>query len=262
MKKIITMVLIAVLAVTVAGCAERTIAPAVPVDEYGRRDTPVRVGNGTSSSRYAGEHSLDMAIENSDIIADITIIEWLGETSNTFFLARVNQTLKGGNFEEIEIIQVGNSIATDEGFPLFKNGNRFLAFLRKSSAQEGKHKGRYWVCITTLLDVLEHEKEPYLISRWHDFDQDLVENNNLRKIEGKLRSSVNEEFAKYDPVLAEVRGIAVETNKDLELDKFIEEEKRRNGIEHVPSEKQSHRDVFSYDEVVEIITHRLKEGGE
>jgi len=263
MKKVITLILTAGMLCTIAGCVSKesqgsegnqrgTEINSVenpPIDEHGRRDTPVRVGQeGILTSSYAEEYTLDSAIEVADIIADITIIEWLGECEeggfNTFFLAKVNKTLKGKHFEEIEIIQTGGSEFTIPGFPLFKNGDRFLAFLRRGSEQ---NEDKYWANRRMILDILEHDNTPYLVRRGGWLDQKLMGNDDIQKIEGNLKRTVNEEFIKHDPVLAEIRGAIIEANRDVELEKFIEE-------------NRNHRDIFNYYDVVKLVVKMAKEG--
>jgi hypothetical protein len=179
---------------------------------------------------YAEKLTLISAIEKSDIIADITIIEWLGENdSNTFFLAKVNKILKGEHFEEIEVIQMGDSKNTLKDFPLFKNGDRLLAFLDNA---RDYHEDKYWVCITSFLDISEYEGEPYLISRGADFDEEIFENGDIQKIDGRLRRTVNEAFIRHDPLLAEIRGTIFEKN----------------------------RDVFDYNDVVKIVSGIVRDG--
>ena len=271
MKKIIAMVIIAVLVVTIGGCAEQTIDPAarnVPVDEYGRSDTPVRIGQVGRIMPQYDEYTLDLAFEYSDIIADITIVEWIGEAKNgnaTFFRAKVNKTLKGEEYKEIELIQTGDSEFTIVEFPLLKNGDRLLAILKEpSSYSDDDYQGKYWIDHIALLDVLEYEGKPYLLNRgeW-PFGADFRENDDVKKIKGELRDSINEEFRKHDPVLTEIWEETMRHRiSDSNLESFIEEENKRNETESASADNLGHQDVFDYDDVVKIITRRLKEGGE
>jgi hypothetical protein len=273
-SKLIVLMLSAAMTISIAGCSEDTANPAArnaPIDENGYRDTPVRVApNGTISQ--ASGMMLDMAFEYIDIIADITIVEWLGEAQEgyaTFFRAKVNKTLVGEEFEEIEIIQSGNSVATVENLPLFKNGDRILAFLEKTNTspeEKNEYSEKYWVWETIFWDISAHENQTYLISRnYWSFADDFLKNNNVQKIEGELRSSINEGFRKHDPVLAEMRDFELEqaeANRDHAVEKFLEDEAKQLGKEYTPPnliETYIYRDVFDYSAAVNAITKLAKE---
>ncbi|MCL2036843.1 MAG: hypothetical protein FWG83_05610 [Oscillospiraceae bacterium] len=205
-RKSIAIALIAAMTIGIAGCSERgTASEMVVTDSKGRRDTPVRDAPGTIFESYIAEYSFKEVVNKYELIADVTIVEWLGETDEgyTFFEAKVNRVLKGEDTEKIEMIQSGNSKATVSGFPLLKNGDRFLLFSSASNAENKEFKGKYWIQVYTFFDIVENEEEIYLISRYSWFDDDLVKNDNIKKITGEKRTSINETHRTHDPILAQ-----------------------------------------------------------
>jgi hypothetical protein len=271
-RKTMAFLLAMTLLLSIAGCASNEINPVanLPIDEHGRKDTPVRVGESIiNSSHSEKEYSLSDIIEEADVIADITIIEWLGEYTEdihmTFFLAKVNKTLKGKVFEEIEIAQLGSSKSVPVDSPLFKNGDRLLAFMGDMSEAAEMHgddfKGKHRVWGKRFLDVVNHESSFYLLNRGGVFDQILSKNKNVENITEGLKVSINEEFRKNDPIVAEALDLITESDRDdPQVEKFLEEENKRKGMEPVPKENRSHRDIFDYDDVVKVVLSMVKDG--
>jgi hypothetical protein len=272
MKKLTAILLITALTLALTGCASNEVDPNAPdfnrVCAEGRRDTPVRVATGgTLHTTLVKEYTFDVAVEDSDLIADVTIIEWLGESIGTgcatFFRARVNATLKGKEYEEITLLQSGNSEYTMQGFPLFKNGDRLLVFLTKApGAQEAQseHRNNYWTNRATLMDVVEYNSEFYLLNRGGQLHWCLNENDNIQKIGGELWSTVNEQFRKHDPFLVGLWDSIIENERsnDPAMVEFYEEKNRQNSVSP-ELYKPEYRDVFNYDVVVRIIFDMIKE---
>ena len=75
--------------ITIVGCTSQEADPAImsesnstaETDKF--KNTPVRVSaEGTLFESHAKNFTLDMLVEESDIIADVTIVEWLGECND------------------------------------------------------------------------------------------------------------------------------------------------------------------------------------
>ncbi|MDR0325641.1 MAG: hypothetical protein LBI19_06075 [Oscillospiraceae bacterium] len=102
----------------------------------GSGETPVRVGTqGVMHVSLARFYTLEEAVNESDVVLDVTITAWLGENlgdiRTTFFDADVNTALKGNAPDKITLLQIGNSEVTVDSFPLFQKGNRLIVFLSK-----------------------------------------------------------------------------------------------------------------------------------
>lgn len=127
------------------------------------KDTPILFGSGTSKPTVRG-YSYDKLIEEADLIAKVKIVEWLGEsndpTEQTFFKAELLNVLKGAdvkNNKYIEIRQEGSSSTTIKDFPLFKNNDKLILFLKKGDGNV------YWICGTysTVVYVKESSNKEY-----------------------------------------------------------------------------------------------------
>ena len=109
-----------------------------PNINYGQ-DTPVRIGQmGSVKASFVKPYTFAEAYEEADLVVEIVITEWLGELDQeglgqtTYFRAQIIEEYKNNlNFKENEfvLLQSGNSQWTFRGYPLFKNGDRFLLSL-------------------------------------------------------------------------------------------------------------------------------------
>jgi len=163
-----------------------------------------RVGSkGTFFCSYEyGFNGFDDAITKSYDILDFTILEWLKEDSKeipkTFFKARINHsyknTVKQG--EEIIIRQNGNGLETLRGFPLFKEGDRILAFV--NYLEEDSY---YWLINDDLyiFDYTEYENESYWLKRGKITFGDMRE----YEAEAVIAESVIIQGKNNDPILTE-----------------------------------------------------------
>ena len=112
MKKLISILLVIAMAIAIVGCAE-TIYSEVEVAQENEflelseaKDTPVRIGQPGLISGTIVHCSLNDAIEQADIIVDLTITGWLDELTDgdfpkTYFSAKINRTFKGQEYDEI-----------------------------------------------------------------------------------------------------------------------------------------------------------------
>ncbi|MCL2637414.1 MAG: hypothetical protein FWD48_03500 [Oscillospiraceae bacterium] len=207
-NKIFALILIIALTLTLAACAEK---PAQPMD------TPHRIGTqGIIHASHIPLPNLNELIEKSDLIVDITITEWLGENiehSRTFFSAEVNNTFKGEELDEIEIIQSGNSRITLECHPLFKIGDRVLVFLVErewpnlisitKEEWDEIFKDRYeTVSYLDVMDIWEYEDELYLLNR-ADFTplaESILLSDEIEEANEEIKDEIIEQYLEYDPI--------------------------------------------------------------
>jgi hypothetical protein len=200
---------------------------------------------------------LDTSVKGADIIADVTILEWLGEGEySTFFRARVNRTIYGKEYEEIEIALLGNSkIIVEGGSPLFINGDRLLLFFR---GWEDSHV--YNVIFHHIFSVIEQDGVPYILDR--RYTPELWENETVQKINGNLRAAVNENLKKHDPFLTG-RWRSSSSNPSDEMEIIFE------GREHMREElaqtdgsleiyESGLRHVYDYEDVVNFIVEMAR----
>ena len=115
------------------------------------KDTPRQVGQKQYSSSIEG-FEFDKSYNEADIIAQVEILEWLGESNNpdegesTFFKAKLEKTYKNtvdNSLKEIRLLQDGNSHYTNKELPLFKIGDKLILYLKKAVG-EG-YEGTYWI---------------------------------------------------------------------------------------------------------------------
>lgn len=144
MKRFIVLVMLAIITFSVGCSSEKEIAVKVTT-----KDTPTSVGKlGTMEARVES-FSLDDLVDLSDIIAEVEIAEWRGESKKTghektFFTASLKKLYKNTSSEylkEIIIAQAGNSDFTLIDYPLFKKNDRLIVFLKKA-VNDGDY---YWM---------------------------------------------------------------------------------------------------------------------
>jgi len=161
--------------------------------------------------------TLEQATEDAELIVDVTIIEWLGENDEwhrSFFSARVNQTFKGEEYDEIEIVQSGSSHFTLSYHPLFKVGDRMLLFL-----VERKWTGVYtditineWnelyldkynvLSYIDVMDIWEYEGETYLLNRidFSPFFQSVILSEEVIAVSKGVKDEIAAQYLEYDPI--------------------------------------------------------------
>ena len=91
-------------------------------------DTPAVTGAEIAEALFDKKYTLSSAYKASDLVADVSIIEWLYENEATYFRAKINRVYKGGKSagDEIILIQEGNSRLTYEEYPLFQKDDRLI----------------------------------------------------------------------------------------------------------------------------------------
>ena len=135
MKKLMALVLVLVFILSFAGCNNISL----PEQVLEASDTSVRIGkSGSKKASFDKSYSFKEAYSEADLVAEVVITEWLGEldkdgyNKTTYFKATITENFKNElNYQENEItlLQSGNSNWTFKGYPLFKNGDKFLLFL-------------------------------------------------------------------------------------------------------------------------------------
>jgi hypothetical protein len=219
-RKVVSVLLTVVLISVIAGCAESGINP---MRDNSEREN-VNLEEKPESAEYEkdfivsdpymevtltkGEYSLKEAVEEADLIVDVTIKEWLGQSEKgfetTFYKTQVNNTFKGEMFDTVTIKQAGNSNQRIYIFPLFETGDRMLLFLKKSNAdEENKMYGDCYGIVgmyKTVLNVQEYENELFLLNRGvlgflREFYSDVEQN---------INENIIEQFYKNHPLLEEI----------------------------------------------------------
>jgi hypothetical protein len=251
MKKLIAGLLVTVMAVAVAGCTGGHL--------YGKnekysdfKDTPVRVGTlGYSYTEINSPVSLEAAIKQADIIADVSITGWIDEAYpflGTLFSADVNDVIKGEK-SRLTIMQLGTGEDTIRDFPLFRRGDRMLLFLQKIQPEYAEKiktedvNDVYGIIgvYSMIFDVVELDGDKYLLDR-------LMMNNYIRESEltevkevdnSRIIKTLSEQFDKNDPILAEIKNGIL--NREGTLQNWF------------------HSKVFNYDEIINEFSKIIKE---
>lgn len=132
-------------------------------------DTPTRIGSeAVLSAEVDKEYTIKEGVKNSDIVAEVEIIEWIGESSEpsekTFFNAKLVNVFKNTinpSLKEIKIMQDGNSKSTIKGYPLFAKGDKLFLFLKSSSDV----KNTFWIlgAHTSAIQIREANGRKYAI---------------------------------------------------------------------------------------------------
>lgn len=200
--------------------------------------TPVRVGKGEGQAMLeATFKDLKSAVNNSDIVVDITITSWIGEDKEdlfrTYFNADVNACLKGNSPDKIILFQFGNSELTLKNYPLFDVGDRMIVFLKKSTST-GYDNAFYLIGeYTSIIDVKMIDNILYTADRLgvltegitrSDFNND---SSNFTKVDADKKSEflnqiylyntlkykpegMYKNFFLYNELLNEIKNIAIE----------------------------------------------------
>ncbi len=170
-----------------------------------------RLGSqGEYNSSYAtGFNDFDDAVTKSYDILDFTVLEWLKEDfegiPQTYFKVKINYSYKNTikNGAETILKQEGNRTETLEGFPLFKEGDRILAFV--DYAEEDCY---YWLRCNDLyiFDFIDYENESYWLKRGKFTFNDMKE----YETDSPFVQNIISQAKKNDPILTETLGKTVE----------------------------------------------------
>ena len=238
MKERFLCVLLAMSLLAVSGCAEQKSNSLAEqeTEQQCFKDTPVRVGGpGVIMARYMWL-SLEAHIEQADLVLEVTIEEWIGETPyevkygdeliemkrdscpNTYYRAKVNHTFKGSDksYDTIVVKQSGNSGFRVNDDVLFKNGDRVILFLREFDYELHEKENNvkilpkfndtfimsHW--FTTNFYIWEYEGKNYVISLYSGgILNDQSERGNIKPLDEKIAEAIAENFFTYDEIYKE-----------------------------------------------------------
>lgn len=216
MKRIINFLsLLTVLSIALSGCGNITAKQQATADTTQQarnilKDTPHQVGQkGTMSTSLIEGFDFNKTFKKADIIAEVTILEWLGEVTDEFkletttFRAELNKTFKSNednNLKEINIMQTGNSYYTIENSPLFKNGDKLILYLEKAEKEDG-----YFILgeQTGIFRIINAGKgKDYAVKQVGNCpqlaDAKITENTAIDKIRNTLAKSYTIEYSNLD----------------------------------------------------------------
>jgi len=208
MKKIIIFLILTAFSIlTLSGCGQ-TVKQQVSEN---LKDTPHQVGlKGQMSASVMGME-LDTSFKDADIVAEVQIREWLGERQKgeelqkTIFRASLEKIFKNSidnNLKEIKLIQDGNSDYTIENYPLFKNNDRLLLYLKKAVG-EG-YENTYWILggHTGIFRIINTDGKDYIVKQIGDcpeLSEALIsESKDIRSIQETLAKNYSIEFSNLD----------------------------------------------------------------
>lgn len=197
------------------------------------RYTPSRLGihGSVMSARLSRSYDLTQAILESDLIADVTIVSWLGDYPSqqgshgplTYFSARVNAVFKGDPDDIIILNQAGNSTMTFDNYPLHQVGDRMIMFLR--ALTENEHAESFveydgnppygslaWMC--TIMDVQSINGTLFVSDRFGHLTDEIVKNFipnedfNFSATNIEIIETFHKQMEEQCPILAETRQLA------------------------------------------------------
>lgn len=227
MKKIINFLILTAFSIlTLSGCGQ-TVKQQVSEN---LKDTPHQVGlKGQMSASVMGME-LDTSFKDADIVAEVKIREWLGERQKgeelqkTIFRASLEKIFKNSidnNLKEIKLIQDGNSDYTIENYPLFKNNDRLLLYLKKAVG-EG-YENTYWILggHTGIFRIINTDGKDYIVKQIGDFPELsealISESKDIRSIQETLAKNYSIEFSNLDNFSPKTYDLAAVENYIKEL---------------------------------------------
>ncbi|QNU66727.1 hypothetical protein EHE19_018100 [Ruminiclostridium herbifermentans] len=235
MKQIINLlILLSVFSLTLSGCGstakQQAVTNTTQQVQKVVKDTPHQVGQKGTMSTSVNGFFFDKSFEKADIVAEVTIQEWLGEIDSediletTIFRVSLEKIFKNNvdkNLKEVNLFQTGNSKRTVENSPLFKNGDRLLLYLKKTEL-EG-YKNTYYILgeQTGIFRIVNTDKQDYVIKQVGDCPQlsDAKVTGNTDRIKNTLTKSYSVEFSNLDKIgMPETYNLAT-------VEKLINEQK-------------------------------------
>lgn len=184
------------------------------------QNTPSRVGkNGVVSAMFNSLVTLEAAYKDSDLVAEVIITGWLGDTAEwgqtdgmnpaeiTFFQATIVETYKNDSAlqgKSITILQSGNRNWTYEGYPLYKNGDRLLLCLKRAENNMYTQNKQNCYIISgaqmTELQIIEEQGTSYAVKN----NTHAVMPATLMAINGEKANSIINSLYNNDSLLGEV----------------------------------------------------------
>jgi len=184
------------------------------------KDTPNQIGSKGQSSASIISYNLTELMEKADIVAQVEISEWLKEMDQpvemTLFKAKLMKVYKNtqtDNFKEIDLLQDGNSKFTIQNYPLFKNNDKLILFLKKS--EDMGLENTFWILgvYSSVIRIVDIDGENYAVKHLGQFRELLkIRDDTMnQRLRGVLAKDYKVEFPNGDKVLPEVYKL-----KDLE----------------------------------------------
>ncbi|MCL1807835.1 MAG: hypothetical protein FWG31_09055 [Oscillospiraceae bacterium] len=219
--------------------------------EEGGIDTPVRVGTlGEARASLARGYTLQEAVEEADLVLEVTVSSWLGEDLDdgivTFFDVTTDAVLKGDVSHNIVLIQLGDSKWTYRNYPLYQRGDRLIVFLKNAIGNEFVTDfdldldNAYWLLgtYTTVLHVQSTDDVPYALDRhgmltehyFYDYGGLLELKEGLSKVSIKERNDFWNIMEAADPLITRLDD---SRNTLVRYDELIGEIERFAGQEAV-----------------------------
>lgn len=199
---------------TICGMVLTSCAP-TPKDKVEIKNTPARIGTqGEAQVSLANAYGLDEAVAESDIVAEVTIVSWLGEDTEeaykTYFDATVNTLFKGNAPDNIVLLQDGNSKYTYTSYPLFKIGDRMLLFLKKAVTVD--YEDAYWIIgsYTSVMDIQTVGGVSYAVDRMGVLTKKIVADRTLSDeqtyttVDTQVWSELHDQMASCDPLVSQI----------------------------------------------------------
>jgi hypothetical protein len=194
------------------------------------RDTPQQVGKKQMSTSVEGFY-FDKSYEEADIVAKVKILEWLGERNNedelqkTIFRASLEKTFKNiidSDLKEIKLLQDGNSEYTIENYPLFKNNDRLILYLKKATGEGNENT--YWILggNSGIFRIVNTDEQEYVVKQVGDCFQ--LSDAKATEDNDKIRKILNKNYTVEFPNLNKAFP---ETYKLDAMEKIIEKQKNK-----------------------------------
>jgi hypothetical protein len=168
--------------------------------------TPVRVGKGVGQAMLESTFTdLKSAINNSDLVIDLTISSWISEDKDniyTLFNANVNSCLKGNSPDQIVLSQFGSSEFTLKDYPLFDVGDRMIVFLKKAIGLD--YEDAYYIIgeYTSIIDIKLIDKTLYAADRYGVLTSNLLDVDksyfNFKTIDATIRDKFLQQLYLYN----------------------------------------------------------------
>ncbi len=134
---------------------------------------PTRYGAGQGNAMLARTYTIEQAVAEADAVAWVRVGNWIGERPDdgTFFEAEVIRSFRGDMPEDFTLKQLGSSLYTLTGYPLFTSGNELLLFLNKAdlAIDNEEYENCYIImgAYSTVMDVTTDENgDAYVSDRY------------------------------------------------------------------------------------------------
>jgi len=176
------LILLSIVSLSLCGCGstakQHTDAHTAQQPVKAVKDTPRQIGQKGQISASIIGYSFDKSYEKADLIAELEISEWL---------------------EEINLLQDGNSEYTFNNYPLFKNGDKLLLFLKKAVGEE--FENTYWILggTTGVFRLIHTGEQAYAVKQVGDCPElseaKATENDDIAEIRKILNESYSFELS-------------------------------------------------------------------